>query len=573
VTATTGSATIGSAAPATLTELWRQSVASGPSRPFLRFEAPDGSITEWTYGEFDELVGRVATTFADHGVGPDAGVHLALTNTPTFVAAWLAATSLGSSIVPSDPHGTAPELAEHLSRTSPAVGLCATTRADIYRDGVSTSGLRGLSIFEVDETGSTPLPSWIATESAREADRDAAVDGERLAAHLERDVDPRSTAGIMFTSGTTGRPKGVVITQANYGFAGTTMAAAAGLGPDDRQLVVLPLFHANAQYYSFASAIAVGASVALVHTFSASGFVAQAARHGATHASLFAGPIRMILARGRALTADDGLPELRLRHCWYAQNLADDQYATIADWLGCRPRQLYGMTETIPAVLTDSPTEPRPDAMGFVTIGCQVDLHDEAGNPVDAGTVGEVVVGGEPGITLFAGYLDDPTTTANSYRDGWFRTGDRAWRDADGRYFFDGRRADVLKVSGENVSVVEVEAVIGAHPDVHEVVVVGAPDPIRDEVPVAFVVPAGTDPQATVDDAARTDALVRELESWAGARLGKAKRPHRYVVVADLPRTSVGKIRKFLLTESASRTGSNPDRDESPHPPSAEVPT
>ncbi|MEZ5296266.1 MAG: AMP-binding protein [Ilumatobacteraceae bacterium] len=105
-------------------------------------------------------------------------------------------------------------------------------------------------------------------------------------------IEPTDRAAVMFTSGTTGRPKGVEITQANYAFAGTTMASAAQLGADDRQIVVLPLFHANAQYYSFASAIAVGASVALMHTFSASGFIPQAARHRATHASLFAGPIR-----------------------------------------------------------------------------------------------------------------------------------------------------------------------------------------------------------------------------------------------------------------------------------------
>src|SRR5688500_18913314 len=101
----------------------------------------------------------------------------------------------------------------------------------------------------------------------------------------------------MFTSGTTGRPKGVEITQANYVFAGQTMAEAAGLEPHHRQLVVLPLFHANAQYYTFASAIWTGASVALMHTFSAGQFLTQAARHNATHASLFAAPIRMILSK------------------------------------------------------------------------------------------------------------------------------------------------------------------------------------------------------------------------------------------------------------------------------------
>ncbi|HWL45843.1 MAG TPA: AMP-binding protein [Ilumatobacter sp.] len=509
--------------PVAFGALWAQAVAAGPARPFLRFEAPDGSVAEWTYGEFDQLVARMAAELHDHGVGPGVAVHLALTNCPTFVVAWLATVRLGGWIVPSDPMGRTPEFAEHIERTAPAVGFCSRDRRDLYAPALGDRPL-----FPIDEADADL--AWLPAEPFTEWPAPA----------------PSDRAAVMFTSGTTGRPKGVVITQANYAFAGQTMAAAAGLGADDRQLVVLPLFHANAQYYSFASAIAVGASVALMHTFSASGFVGQAARHGATHASLFAGPIRMILARGGPLPGD-AVPPLRLRHCWYAQNLSDDQFATLGEWLGCRPRQLYGMTETIPAVLTDSADDPLPNAMGFVTEGCAVEIHDEHGVPCPPGEVGEVVVRGRAGVELFDGYLADPATTAASFRGGWFRTGDRAWRDAGGRHFFDGRRADVLKVSGENVSVVEVETVIDAHPGVHDVVVVGAPDPIRDEVPVAFVVPStgGTDP-------ADRAALAAELADWCAARLGKAKRPHRFQIVDELPRTSVGKVRKFLLADAAA---------------------
>jgi carnitine-CoA ligase len=527
---------VNAAAPSTtFAALWDASVATRADAPFLIYEAPDGSATTWSYRSFDEVVARAATFLEDRGVEPGGAVHLALANGPAFVAVWLAAIRLGAWIVPSDPMATAPELGEHLARTGATVSVAAAARGDVAEAAVAASGRASLALVDEHGTSFAWLPSTPAVGLPRPT--------------------PADRVAVMFTSGTTGRPKGVEITQANYAFAGTTMAAAAGLGPRDRQLVVLPLFHANAQYYSFASAIAVGASVALVHTFSASGFVRQAARLGATHASLFAGPMRMILARGGPLGPDDvavGL-ELQLRHCWYAQNLGEDQYETLAEWFGCRPRQLYGMTETIPAVLTDSIDDPRPDAMGYVTDGCEVDLQAADGRSCGTGEVGEVVVRGTLGATLFAGYLDDPETTAASFRDGWFLTGDRATRDATGRYRFAGRRSEVLKVAGENVSVVEVEAVLTAHPDVLEAVVVGAPDPIRDEVPVAFVVANDHD----VD----VDRLVAQLEQWALERLSKSKRPHRYTVLPELPRTSVGKIRKFLLAPDDQR---DDQRDDQP---------
>ena len=496
--------------PTTFAQVWANAVAARPDAPFLTFEAPDGTITDWTYGEFDQVVARLATELASHEVGPGRSVHLALTNSPTFIAAWIATIRLGGWIVPSDPMGRTAEFQDHIDRTQPVAGFCSRDRIDTYRPAAGN-----IALFPIDEADADL--DWLPDE--------AFTDWPEPGLH--------DLAAVMFTSGTTGRPKGVSITQANYAFAGTVMAEAADLTADDRHIVVLPMFHANAQYYSFASAIWAGASVALMHTFSASGFLQQAAGHHATCASLFASPLRMILARGGPV--DD----LQLRHCWFAQNLGNDQYETISQWFGCRPRQLYGMTETIPAVLTDEASNPRPDAMGYVTAGCDVDVHDADGNRVAPDTVGEVVVGGTPGITLFANYFDDPDTTAASFRDGWFRTGDRATIDADGRFFFDGRRSDVLKVAGENVSTVEVEAVLTAHPLVLEASVVGAPDPIRDEVPVAFVVPSDPAEQPTTD----------ELFAWCSSRLGKAKQPRDITLLDELPRTSVGKIRKFQLTD------------------------
>jgi crotonobetaine/carnitine-CoA ligase len=491
--------------------LWERSVGRRADATFLVFERSDGATASWTYRQFDALVSRCAATLVALGVGKGDSISLALTNSPAFVATWIAAVRLGAWIVPSDPMSRTQELVEHLSRTGARVGVCSVHRRDVY---LAASG--SMPVIEVDEDdctleafGAVPHADWPA-------------------------VGPRDRAAVMFTSGTTGRPKGVVVTQANYSFAGQVMATAAELRDEHRQIVVLPLFHANAQYYSFASAIAVGASVALVHGFSASRFLGQAKRHGATHASLFAAPIRMVLARGAT-----PVPGLALQHCWYAMNLADGQYEEFAALVGCRPRQLYGMTETIPAVLTDSKDSPRADCMGYVSPSCEVELQGPGGVRSADGEVGEIAVRGVPGITLFDGYLNDAETTARSFRGEWFLTGDRAVRDHAGRHWFDGRRADVLKVSGENVSIVEVEQVLSAHPGLLEAAVVGRPDPVRDEVPVAYVVARNPASPPTTD----------ELHEWCAQRLSKSKVPRDIVFLDELPRTSVGKIRKFMLKE------------------------
>jgi crotonobetaine/carnitine-CoA ligase len=494
----------------TFARVWQRAVASRADQSFLAFELSTGRCAEWTYAEFDAAVARVAHALHERGVTKGSAVHLALTNSPSFVAVWLACAQLGAWIVPSDPMAREAELDGHIRRTRPTVGVCSADRAAVYRAAAPDT----LCVIEVHEDdvdlapfGRIEYADWPVPELR-----------DRLA--------------VMFTSGTTGVPKGVMITQANYAFAGKVMAEAAGLKAHHRQIVVLPLFHANAQYYSFAAAIWAGASVALMHTFSASQFCAQATRHHATHASLFAAPMRMILARHEgAGTALD--------HCWYAMNISDDQHATLTELFGCRPRQLYGMTETIPAVLTEEAAHPVPSSMGWVSPHCEVDVQDGDGRSVGPGEQGEIVVRGDCGITIFDGYLDMPEVTEQSFRGGWFLTGDRARRDADGRHFFDGRHSEVLKVAGENVSTVEVELVLSQHPKVLEAAVVGQPDAIRDEVPVAFVVARDPADPPSID----------ELLDWCRERLGKAKQPRSVTLLPELPRTSVGKIRKFLLRE------------------------
>jgi carnitine-CoA ligase len=302
------------------------------------------------------------------------------------------------------------------------------------------------------------------------------------------------------------------------------------VGAADRWLIVLPLFHANAQYYCLMSALVAGASVALMGSFSASRWGDQARRHGATLASLFAAPIRMILAKEPRPSDTDNA----LRAVIYAQRIDEAQEAAFQDRFGTRLLQLYGMTETIAPPLMNPLHGPRRNATVGRPVGdVELRLCDPEGRLSD---IGELHVRGTPGATLMAGYLDDPDETAAALRDGWLRTGDVLQRDADGWYRFRDRVKDMIKSSGENIAAAEVEQVIDAHPAVFESAVVGIPDPIRDEVVKAVVV---------LDHG--TSLSPEELIDWCRERMTKFKVPAHVEIVDELPRTSVGKVQKHRL--------------------------
>ena len=523
-----------SRAPMTFAHRWDTAVREHGERTFLVFEGPDGSVSQWTYREFDQVVARMEAMLAASGLTRGSSVHVALRNCPAFIAIWLACARSGAWLVPVDPTSSARDIGRQLDRVRPVAGVCAASRADVYAAGARESAAGRLVTIELAETAADVPPA--AGPAGHAPSAASRADGARAAG--ARAVAPADRLAVMFTSGTTAEPKGVVLTQHNYAHVADTMSAIVGLRPEHRWLVTLPLFHANAQYYCIAPAIAAGASVALTSAFSASQWLRQARDLSATHASLFAAPIRMILARRPA-----GALPVRLRHVWFAQNLGAKHYDEFSALVGCRPRQLYGMTETVAIVCADVSDPYRNDTIGPPIQGRPVVLRNpETGAEAPPGEPGELVLGGVPGEDLFLGYLDDPAATARSLvrRDGttWFHTGDMVAPAADdGALRFVGRRDDVIKVSGENVSLTEVEAILAQAPGVLECAVLGRPDPVRDTVPVAYVVPRDPGHPPAVDD----------LAEWSRHNLAAAARPRDWHLIDALPRTSVGKVRRFKL--------------------------
>ncbi|WP_193086506.1 AMP-binding protein [Brevibacterium aurantiacum] len=234
----------------TFSLLWDNTVAQHSARLFLRFRDDDGAISEWTYGEFSSIVDRVTGTLDEYGVDAGDSVHLCLKNCPAFVALWLAIAKIGAWMVPSDPAASSRDIASQVGRVTPALGICSSERAADYRAGAQSQ---------------VTMPIIELGESSADFSAGGALIGNTSASALELTHDPIDRLAVMFTSGTTSQPKGVVLTQGNYLNVATVMAEAAALEPHHRWFVTLPLFHANAQYYCFASAIRVGASVGESH--------------------------------------------------------------------------------------------------------------------------------------------------------------------------------------------------------------------------------------------------------------------------------------------------------------------
>jgi crotonobetaine/carnitine-CoA ligase len=486
-----------------LVERW---AAVEPGRPFLTWAPFDAPPTTWSRARFAHDVAALGTAFRRRGIGPGDRVALVLRNCPEFLLAWTAAAAMGAVAVCLDPGGSVDELRYAAGHSGVRAAVASPERAD-------------------DVGRAVPDLAFLAVAGAAGADSVGSMlrDDPRP---FGGPVPPDAPASVQYTSGTTARPKGVVWTQANCLWGGAVGAAHQALSPDDVYLVHLPLFHTNALSYSFLSILWSGAHVVLMPKFSASRFWDVSVCHGATWTSVVSFCLRAL--------ADREAPPAHAYRGWGHSACLDASAVPgrvpAVGW--------FGMTETVSHPVVGNPWHPdRPGSMGRPAPEYEVAVLEGNGEPVAAGGVGELLVRGVRGVSLFAEYLHDAEATARAFTDdGWFRTGDRVRLDPEGTLTFVERDKDVLKVGGENIGAPEVERALLAVPGVREAAVVGRPDPMLGEVPVAFV---------TLRDGARVTTA--DLDRSCAELLAAFKRPREVRIVEELPRSTLDKVAKSRL--------------------------
>lgn len=505
----------------TLRDLLEERVALYGEREFLVFEDRDGGIERYTYREFDARVNQVANGLLAEGIGAEEKVVVHLPNSPAFLITWFALAKIGAVMVPTNTANSAPEM-EYVFSFSDATTVVTET---------PFMGVVGAALSK--------CPNVRRVFVCR---TEAAPPGARLWDDLWRGqptvlkpikLHNESTVTIIFTSGTTAQPKGVMLTHANCLWSGERVCKHTRLAPGERNLTALPCFHVNAQSISVLSSLTAGATLVLLEMFSATRFWEQVRRHRANITSLVPALMRTIYAQPPA-------PEDRdhaLRVVFYAINCTDKEKTDFEERFGVRFMNGYGLSEAM-TIVTLAPIDGNRKwpSIGLPAMDRQVMVVDEEGREVARGEVGELIVKGVPGRTIMKGYYKNPEATAATVKNGWMHTGDNAWKDEAGYIYFFDRKKDVIKRGGENVSSSEVEKVLMEHPAVLECAVIGVPDPIKDEAVKAFIV---VRPGHSLS--------IEQITAHCAERLAKFKVPQVIEMRDALPKTSIGKIEKKVL--------------------------
>ncbi|MEP6785983.1 MAG: AMP-binding protein [Sphingomonadales bacterium] len=511
----------------TILERFQASATRWPDKPFLNILPETAEIYgisegEITYAAMLQRVINRKKSLAAAGFGEGTRVGLLLQNRPEFIEIWFAANGLGASVVPINPDLRRSELEYLIDHSEMAAAFVLPERlADVAEAALSV----GSAMVPISPNQAIrPLLKKGAPPSNNAAEREA---------------------GLLYTSGTTGQPKGCVLTNEYFLHSGDWYRDVGGLislrEGEERMLTPLPVFHMNAMAVSVIAMVTVGGCLTLLDRFHPSTWWDSVRRSQATCLH-YLGVMPAMLMKAE-LSDQDRMHNIRFG---FGAGVPAELHGPFEDRFGFPLIEAWAMTETGSGGVISAHREPRKigtHCFGRPTDETEIRIVDDLGVQILGTQAGELLVrraGPNPRYGFFREYLKNPSATLEVWQDGWFHTGDVVARDTNGDLHFVDRKKNVIRRSGENIAAVEVEAILAKHPAIGQVAVAATPDPMRgDEVVALIVSKEGVEGAEVAADIAR----------WALEEMAYYKVPGWIGFVSELPRTPTEKILRAALKD------------------------
>ncbi|MFV0281924.1 MAG: AMP-binding protein [Rhodoblastus sp.] len=511
-------------------DLFAAAAARNPGGPFLCVLEETAAVYaiapgEISYAQALERTNRLARAYADAGFGAGQRVGVLVENRPAFFYHWFALNKLGASIVPINPDLRAAEIEYMIGHSEMCAAVVIPARRRDLEDAAKAVG-RALPLIDAD---GAPAALDFPARPGR--------------------PDINTECALLYTSGTTGKPKGCVLANEYFQVCGDWYAQTGGLialrQNCERMITPLPLFHMNAMACSTAGMLKVAGCLTFVDRFHPKSWWASVRESRATILH-YLGVMPAMLMSAPPATSD------MMKNVRFGFGAGVDRtlHEPFEQRFGFPLIEAWAMTETGSGAVISAHEEPRhigTNCFGRATPAVEARVTLEDGSEAPDDTPGELLVrraGADPRYGFFREYLKDPAATAQAWADGWFHTGDVVRRAADGSFHFVDRRKNVIRRSGENISAVEVESVLQRHPAINQVACLATPDAVRGDEVLALVIL--NDP-----DAPAQDRLAQDITEYCLTRLAYYKAPGWIAFVPSIPLTGTQKIQRGALKQLA----------------------
>ena len=519
-------------------ETFTQTAARWPDRPFLNVLQETAKIYgidagEISYVEALALIQRYVAQIEAAQYSKGQRVMLLLENRPSYFLWWLAFNALGISVVPINPDLRKAEIAYMIGHAEPILAISLSNRAEDLCEAAAEAGVNMPVVVLGDA-----LPTAVSQD----------VIAERIG-------DPE--AALLYTSGTTGQPKGCILTNEYFTQAGHWYSTASGVcaltTKGERMITPLPIFHMNAMAFSFMAMVCVGGCLTVLDRFHPRTWWANVRDSRATCLHyLGVMPSMLMAASSSDLDRDHSV------RFGFGAGIDPKLHAAFEARFNIPLSEGWAMTETGAGGTICANCEPR--VIGKSSIGTpdetvEARLVDAAGQDCDHGELLVRAAGDNPRKGFFAGYFKNEAATSEAWKGGWFHTGDIVRREADGTMYFVDRKKNVIRRSGENIAAVEVESVLAHHPDIKSVAVAAVPDAMRGDEIFACIV---------AHDRGTTE-IANEITNWCLTQLAYYKAPGYVAFVDALPVTATQKLQRATLKALAAHLVNDPSTIDTRH--------